>query len=117
MPRDKRRRWWLERGTVLAWHDCWIRHADGSDDHATRYEVAIWRLVQWQRIRMERERLRWCDLAIEHMRRQAAAEMVLLDADDAVLEARCEEDYWRERCRELERTVWEMVADQDWQLS
>jgi len=90
MPRSERRRWWLERGTILAWHDCWMRHADGSDDHATRYEVALWRLVQQQRIRLARN-LRHATITVRVDGLPGLRDL-LLYADDAVLEARCEED-------------------------
>jgi putative protein kinase ArgK-like GTPase of G3E family len=70
---------------------------------------------------MERERREWKARQLTTIQVDVRGMAEIIDlvqaADDAVLEARCEEDYWRERCRELERTVWEMVVDQDWQLS
>jgi hypothetical protein len=72
----------------------------GADRSAgvNRTTVALWRLVQWQRIRLERERR-------YHLEARSVAMSAIGEQYRVMVEACNEEDYWRERCRELEQEI------------
>ena len=118
MPRSERRRWWLERdigGWSLVLDDDPPWRAGSVDDEMPqgRGVVALWRLVQWLKLRLSRERWEKFWLVDDA---QSTAETLIADADAAVLEARVSEERTREeneRLRaELARLAW-VVCDQD----
>ena len=141
MPRAERRRWWLER-RAKEWGGSgrggeWLCRkpdrmertsgspcAHGVDDET----IALWRLVQWQRIRMERAATdRAFDCAECTASKDASDSAIeacdlseqLEDADDAVRDARCAEERERQRAdayRDELARVQGLLSDVDYDL-
>lgn len=109
MPRSERRRWWLERRRPGVIQSYIFEASEDEDRHgwspADQRHTALWRLVQWQRIRIAY--LAGClsralpqavqgAIVAEALRGiQSHAGSLLLDADAAVMEARVNEERMR----------------------
>ena len=111
MPRSERRRWWLEPNKREKWvlrnSVTGMRQRICIEDYAgDRAVVALWRLAQVLRIRLNRALVE-CDIRAGMKRDDEAAwSRILLDADSALLEARCSEEAMR-----VERDKYRAIAN------
>lgn len=119
MPRSERRRWWMERDVsgwvlVLDGDPVYMPGSVDEEQPAGRGAIALWRLVQWLRIRLGDSR--W--MLSEELAHSQWLSGELRDADAAVLDARCREEQMRVECEGYDNAaLQEQVGDLAWQLA